>query len=301
MKLTRRSFLKLTGAALLAPVLLSSLTNANAAIAKQLVHPKDAGPIKSYLNPQFDINAIICVLYELHNSCKDYINAARAQDQLRYQALDYMRHLQYNRSVFEFSIVCDASNNPQSVLEANDLVLDVALKASPVYGEFHLHFSFTEDKADPRDILDAPLRLEDVIFVTNNLEAGERKAAEAKFALVYVLDKSATEEDCKTMHMILCAFWKDRDYDATLFPYMSSEPVVGRHAMLNNKLVEKVPRNALHLSHAQRDLIHAASLNTIQFRPGIGLFVYGNYGWSQGTPLFGITVESLRSRGIYFT
>jgi hypothetical protein len=300
MNLTRRSFLKLTGAALLAPVLLSSLTNAEAAIAKQLV-PQEEGPIKSYLNPQFDINAIICVLYEIHNSYEGYTNDVMTRGQLHYQAEDYLRHLQYNRSLYEFVVTCNESNNSPSIIDDNDLVLDVALKAMPVYGEFHLRFSFTGDKTDPRDIVDEPLRLEDAIFVTNNLEAGERKAAEAKFVIVYVLDKSATEEDCRTLHTIMCDFWKERDYDATLFPYISSEPVVGRQAMLRNKLLEKVPANVFHLSPFMRDRVHDASLNTIHFYPSMGLFVRGNYAWSQGTPLYGITVDSLRSRGISFS
>ena len=65
---------------------------------------------------------------------------------------------------------------------------------------------------------------------------------------------------------------------------------------------EQVPLRSLHLTHAMRDEAHAASINVLHYMPsaGLGLFIFGNYAWSNGQPLIGITVESLLSRGVIF-
>jgi hypothetical protein len=39
-----------------------------------------------------------------------------------------MQSLMDNRHIYDYKVVCDASNNPNSVIESNDLVVDVAFK-----------------------------------------------------------------------------------------------------------------------------------------------------------------------------
>ena len=78
----------------------------------------------------------------------------------------------------------------------------------------------------------------------------------------------------------------------------SAEPIVGRHAMLSDARISTVQMRSVHLTHAERDRAASLYLNALHGHPGMGQFVYGNYAWSNGSPLHGITVESFRSRNV---
>lgn len=303
MKLTRRSFLKLTGAALIAPVIIRSLGEANAAIAEKLapVPPQEVSAVREYLNPQFDINAIVCSLYKIHNSYSKNFNDAISRGRLRYHATEYLRDLQYNRAVYDFIVTCDESNNPIEVVSGNNLVLDVTLKASICYGEFKLRFSFDDSLEDPRDIISTPLKLEDVIYVTTDIEAGRQKVKAAPFVMVYVVDKSSTDEQCNLVHSVLCDFWRNRYEWALYDPRRSFEPVVGRSAAVTVAKLELIPLSVIRLTPARREEVHSENFNSIHWYSYTGsVVILGNYGWSNGTPLYGITVDSLTSRNISF-
>jgi hypothetical protein len=51
-----------------------------------------------------------------------------------------LQSLMNNRHIQDYTVVCDASNNPNSVIEANDLVVDVAIKLGPSKGFMYMPY-----------------------------------------------------------------------------------------------------------------------------------------------------------------
>jgi hypothetical protein len=297
MKLTRRGFLKLSGSMFLAAVPIPAFCEVSSSenvITQALLNPSIPLPITALT----DINNIICSVHEAYEFIinKFEVNDARTQSYMREGVYQTMQEFQSRRQIYDFAVVCDDSNNPVSVIDSNDLILDVAIKVFP-FADAHLRFSMQEDL---RDVIDKSLHISDVILVTNDLNLDVQTLAKSKPALcVYAVAQSATPSDLENLHSAICSTFFD-NYRSHK-EYGEDNTLMGpRRGLLRSEHMSKVNWNSTYLSHAQRDAAYARGINSFTNYPGMGVCAWSSFAWFNGVLYDRTTITSFTSRDISF-
>lgn len=151
MDLSRRRFLKITGAAIAGTVIASHALG-EPEVKIRLAPPHFKKAVGSY--PARVSGELLQKLYDLYLSYDLDINDAITRQELMYRAVALCTEYKNERRIWDFQVVCSELNNPPYVVDDHNLVMDVYFRQnhnpnSDVHGHFTLGAYCVESAAIP--------------------------------------------------------------------------------------------------------------------------------------------------------
>ena len=249
--------------------------------------------------PTPDLNSIICKLYDLHQSCKDeafYDDLARGNLKHKF---DYYLHYLLN-----IGVLVDASTEimtPDPRLHRRDMQIRVSMRSAFGYANTTtVTFSYARDAIDPR-CNPVNRRLEEVLFVVDNLQEGLKLAQQADLAVIYSVAPTASSQQRAEIHSIVCNRWRSA-YNMFEVTCNHEHTVVA--GLIQGAL--DIPKSlnfseyAFHHTLRSKDEYISNFINPTHCPPRSAPSLGGSYFWSNGQPFVNACVGSMLSRGVIF-